>query len=96
MQMTAHYDPHQKAEVRTTLNIDEAPLSGAMKAAPGLTKTAVINEALREHARAALCVSSSSIGGGLAGRETSTTSGPPAGKPRSSTAAVEGGTVVSS
>jgi Arc/MetJ family transcription regulator len=37
--------------VRTTLNIDDAALTGAMKTAPGKTKTAVINEALREYAR---------------------------------------------
>jgi len=37
--------------VRTTLNIDDAALAAAMKTAPGKTKTAVINEALREYAR---------------------------------------------
>jgi Arc/MetJ family transcription regulator len=37
--------------VRTTLNIDDAALAGAMKTACGKTKTAVINEALREYAR---------------------------------------------
>ena len=37
--------------MRTTLNIDDAALAGAMKAARGKTKTAVINEALREYAR---------------------------------------------
>jgi Arc/MetJ family transcription regulator len=37
--------------MRTTLNIDEAALAGAMKTAVGKTKTAVINEALREYAR---------------------------------------------
>lgn len=37
--------------MRTTLDIDDAALAGAMKTAPGLTKTAVINEALREYAR---------------------------------------------
>ena len=37
--------------MRTTLNIDETALEGAMKTAPGMTKTAVINEALREYAR---------------------------------------------
>ena len=37
--------------MRTTLNIDEAALEGAMKIGPGMTKTAVINEALREYAR---------------------------------------------
>jgi Arc/MetJ family transcription regulator len=37
--------------VRTTLNIDDEALAGAMKTAKGKTKTAVINEALREYAR---------------------------------------------
>jgi Arc/MetJ family transcription regulator len=37
--------------VRTTLNIDDAALAGAMRTAPGKTKTAVINEALREYGR---------------------------------------------
>ena len=37
--------------MRTTLNIDDAALTGAMKTAPGKTKTAVINDALREYAR---------------------------------------------
>jgi Arc/MetJ family transcription regulator len=37
--------------VRTTLNIDDAALAEAMKTARGRTKTAVINEALREYAR---------------------------------------------
>ncbi len=37
--------------MRTTLNIDDAALAGAMKTARGKTKTAVINEALREYAR---------------------------------------------
>ena len=37
--------------MRTTLNLDEAALDGAMETAPGMTKTAVINEALREYAR---------------------------------------------
>jgi Arc/MetJ family transcription regulator len=37
--------------VRTTLNIDDAALAGALKTARGKTKTAVINEALREYAR---------------------------------------------
>lgn len=42
---------HQETGMRTTLNIDDVALAGAMKTAPGLTKTAVINEALREYAR---------------------------------------------
>ena len=37
--------------MRITLNIDDAALAGAMKSARGKTKTAVINEALREYAR---------------------------------------------
>lgn len=37
--------------MRTTLNIDDEALSEAQKVAPGKTKTAVINEALRDFAR---------------------------------------------
>jgi len=37
--------------MRTTLNLDEAALTGAMKVSPEKTKTDVINEALREYAR---------------------------------------------
>jgi Arc/MetJ family transcription regulator len=37
--------------MRTTLNVDDEALASAMKAAPGKTKTDVINEALREYAR---------------------------------------------
>jgi hypothetical protein len=37
--------------MRTTLNLDESALMGAMKVSPGKTKTDVINEALREYAR---------------------------------------------
>ena len=37
--------------MRTTLNLDEEALLAAMKASPGETKTAVINEALRAYAR---------------------------------------------
>jgi len=37
--------------MRTTLNVDDEALEGAMKVAPGKTKTDVINEALREYAR---------------------------------------------
>lgn len=37
--------------MRTTLNLDDQALSGAMAVAPGQTKTAIINEALREFAR---------------------------------------------
>jgi Arc/MetJ family transcription regulator len=37
--------------MRTTLNIDEVALQGAMKVSPEKTKTDVINEALREYAR---------------------------------------------
>jgi Arc/MetJ family transcription regulator len=51
MQIEKHYHLHPEAGVRTTLNIDDAALAGAMKTARGKTKTAVINEALREYAR---------------------------------------------
>jgi len=51
MQIQKPYHLHRKAGMRTTLNIDDAALAGAMKTAPGKTKTAVINEALREYAR---------------------------------------------
>jgi Arc/MetJ family transcription regulator len=37
--------------VRTTLNIDDAALAAALEAEPGKTKTAVINDALRDYAR---------------------------------------------
>ena len=37
--------------MRTTLNLDDEALAGAMRVAPGQTKTEVINEALREYAR---------------------------------------------
>ncbi|HYV40930.1 MAG TPA: type II toxin-antitoxin system VapB family antitoxin [Thermoanaerobaculia bacterium] len=37
--------------MRTTLDLDEEALAGAMKVARGKTKTAVINEALRDYAR---------------------------------------------
>lgn len=37
--------------MRTTLNIDDEALRAAMKTAPGETKTALINEALRAFAR---------------------------------------------
>lgn len=51
MQTRSLYHLHQEVEVRTTLNIDDAALAGAMKTARGKTKTAVINDALREYAR---------------------------------------------
>ena len=51
MQMRRPYHLHREAGLRTTLNIDDAALAGAMKTAPGKTKTAVINDALREYAR---------------------------------------------
>jgi Arc/MetJ family transcription regulator len=51
MQIDGRYYLHLEVGVRTTLNIDDAALAGAMKTAPGKTKTAVINEALREYAR---------------------------------------------
>jgi len=37
--------------VRTTLNIDDEALRAALEADPGKTKTAVINDALRDYAR---------------------------------------------
>jgi len=37
--------------MRTALRIDDAALAEAMRAAPGKTKTEVVNEALREYAR---------------------------------------------
>jgi Arc/MetJ family transcription regulator len=37
--------------MRTTLNLDDKALANAMKVADGKTKTAVINEALRDYAR---------------------------------------------
>jgi Arc/MetJ family transcription regulator len=37
--------------VRTTLDLDDAAVTAALEAAPGRTKTAIINEALREFAR---------------------------------------------
>ena len=37
--------------MRTTLNLDDEALTGALEMAPGMTKTEIINEALREYAR---------------------------------------------
>ena len=37
--------------MRTTLNIDDEALAGALRVSEGKTKTLVINEALREYAR---------------------------------------------
>jgi len=34
--------------MRTTLNVDDEALDGAMRVSPGRTKTEVINDALRE------------------------------------------------
>ena len=51
MQTNRPYHLHLEVDVRTTLNIDDSALAGAMKTARGKTKTAVINEALREYAR---------------------------------------------
>jgi Arc/MetJ family transcription regulator len=52
MQMFSPYDLHRRlVAMRTTLNVDDEALEGAMKVAPGKTKTDVINEALREYAR---------------------------------------------
>jgi Arc/MetJ family transcription regulator len=41
----------ERQTMRTTLNLDDEALLAAMKVAPGETKTAVINEALRAYAR---------------------------------------------
>jgi Arc/MetJ family transcription regulator len=51
MQMNRCYHLHEESAVRTTLDIDDKALAGAMRTARGKTKTAVINEALREYAR---------------------------------------------
>jgi Arc/MetJ family transcription regulator len=51
MQIWRRYDLHAGADMRTTLNIDDEALAGAMKVADGQTKTDVINQALREYAR---------------------------------------------
>jgi Arc/MetJ family transcription regulator len=37
--------------MRTTLNVDDEAIASAMRLSPGKTKTAIINEALREYAR---------------------------------------------
>jgi Arc/MetJ family transcription regulator len=37
--------------MRTTLNLDDEALAGALEMAPGKTKTEIINEALREYTR---------------------------------------------
>lgn len=37
--------------MRTTLNLDDEAMEQALEVAPGRTKTAVINDALREYAR---------------------------------------------
>jgi Arc/MetJ family transcription regulator len=37
--------------MRTTLNLDDEALAGALQVAPGKTKTEIINDALREYAR---------------------------------------------
>lgn len=51
MQTMTLYHLHQEATMRTTLNLDDEALASAMQAAPGKTKTDVINEALRDYAR---------------------------------------------
>lgn len=52
MQMTGCYDLHAEADLmRTTLNVDDEALAAAQRVAPGKTKTALINDALREFAR---------------------------------------------
>jgi Arc/MetJ family transcription regulator len=42
---------HSEAYVRTTLDLDDSAVAAALAAAPGRTKTDIINEALREFAR---------------------------------------------
>jgi hypothetical protein len=42
---------HPEADMRITFDLDEKALKAAMEAGPGRTKTAVINEALRDYAR---------------------------------------------
>jgi Arc/MetJ family transcription regulator len=37
--------------MRTTLNLDEEAITGAIEVAPGKTKTEIINDALREFTR---------------------------------------------
>jgi Arc/MetJ family transcription regulator len=37
--------------MRTTLNLDDDALAGALQMTPGKTKTEIINEALREYTR---------------------------------------------
>lgn len=37
--------------MRTTLNLDDEAVAGALQVAPGKTKTQVINDALREFTR---------------------------------------------
>ena len=37
--------------MRTTLNLDDEALAGALEMAPGKTKTEIINDALREFTR---------------------------------------------
>lgn len=51
MQTHLLYHLHPEADMRTTLNLDDAAVEGAMRLSPGKTRTAVINEALREYAR---------------------------------------------
>jgi len=51
MQTISAYHLHREETMRTTLNVDDEALESAMEAAPGKTKTDVINEALREFAR---------------------------------------------
>lgn len=51
MQTILAYHLHGRSTMRTTLNLDDEALAGAMKATPGKTKTDVINEALREYSR---------------------------------------------
>lgn len=40
-----------KQTTRTTLNLDAEALAGALEVAPGMTRTALINQALRDFVR---------------------------------------------
>jgi Arc/MetJ family transcription regulator len=53
MQLDVRYHLHRGADaMRTTLNLDNSALAEAMAHAEGRNKTQVINEALRQFARA--------------------------------------------
>jgi Arc/MetJ family transcription regulator len=53
MQLDVRYHLHRGADaMRTTLNLDDSALAEAMTHSEGRNKTQVINEALRQYARA--------------------------------------------